>query len=338
MLKPPHFRKHALWLIASFVALLLTLPTSSATEVNRGLKVRRFEQNPIIRPDMLPGNDGNNINGPSLIRVPPWVASPLGRYYLYFAHHSGKYIRLAYANRLEGPWKIHAPGVLHLTNAPACRGHIASPEVLVDEARRELRMYFHGPAQAVSGQKTFVATGPDGLRFTPRDEVLGLFYFRVFPFRNEWYALAKGGVLYRSRNGLAGFERGHNPFPGGDLRTGDLNEPGPRHVALLPEADTLWVYYTNIGDAPERILRARMTLQADWREWRAVNPEEVLRPELPWEGANLPVRTSTAGAARGPEHALRDPAIFVDDDGRTYLLYSVAGESGIAIAELINHK
>jgi hypothetical protein len=31
---------------------------------------------------------------------------------------------------------------------------------------------------------------------------------------------------------------------------------------------------------------------------------------------------------------LRDPAIFEDDDGRTYLLYSVAGESGIAIAEL----
>ncbi len=338
MLKPPHFRKHALWLIASFVALLLTLPTTSATEVTSGLKIRRFEQNPIIRPEMLPGNDGNNINGPSLIRVPPWVASPLGRYYLYFAHHNGKYIRLAYANRLEGPWTIHAPGVLHLTNTPACRGHIASPEVLVDEARREFRLYFHGPAQAVSGQKTFVATGPDGLQFTPRDEVLGSFYFRVFPFRNEWYALAKGGVLYRSRNGLAGFERGHNPFPGGDRRTGDLNEPGPRHVALLPEADGLWVYYTNIGDAPERILRARMTLQTDWREWRAVNPEEVMRPELPWEGANLPLRASTAGAARGPEHALRDPAIFVDDDGRTYLLYSVAGESGIAIAELINHK
>jgi hypothetical protein len=30
---------------------------------------------------------------------------------------------------------------------------------------------------------------------------------------------------------------------------------------------------------------------------------------------------------------LRDPAIF-EEDGRTYLLYAVAGESGIAIAEL----
>ena len=29
-------------------------------------------QNPIIRPEMLPGSDGDNINGPSLIRVPDW--------------------------------------------------------------------------------------------------------------------------------------------------------------------------------------------------------------------------------------------------------------------------
>jgi hypothetical protein len=38
---------------------------------------------PIITPDMLPGDDGANINGPSLIKVPPWIHSPLGRYYLY---------------------------------------------------------------------------------------------------------------------------------------------------------------------------------------------------------------------------------------------------------------
>jgi hypothetical protein len=30
---------------------------------------------------------------------------------------------------------------------------------------------------------------------------------------------------------------------------------------------------------------------------------------------------------------LRDPALF-EEEGRTYLLYSVAGESGIAIAEI----
>jgi hypothetical protein len=46
------------------------------------VRVRRFAENPIIRPAMLPGRDGDNINGPSLIRVPDWVRKPLGRYYL----------------------------------------------------------------------------------------------------------------------------------------------------------------------------------------------------------------------------------------------------------------
>jgi len=297
-------------------------------------EVRRLPGNPMIRPDMLPGPDGRNINGPSLIRVPDWVPSPLGRYYLYFAHHQGQYIRLAFADRLEGPWKIYRPGVLHLTNVPACRGHIASPDVVVDEERRQIRLYFHGPARAVSGQKSFVALSQDGLHFTPRDDVLGLFYFRVFRHAGWWYAMAKGGVLHRSPDGLTPFEQGHNPFPGGALRTGDLNEPGPRHVALHPQGETLWIYYSNIGDAPERILRARLRLSSDWRDWRAEEPAEVLRPEYPWEGADLPVKPSDAGASPGREHALRDPAIFVDADGRAYLLYSVAGESGIAIAEL----
>jgi len=326
------------WFRALYLLTLL-LPTASfATGQRESLDVRRLPNNPIIRPGMLAGADGNSINGPSLLRVPSWVEALLGRYYLYFADHNGQYIRLAYADELEGPWRIHLPGPLHLSNAPACRGRIASPDVVVDESRREIRMYFHGPARAVSGQMTFVATSKDGLDFTAREEIIGLFYFRVSPHGGEWYALAKGGVLHRSMDGLTAFERGRNPFPGGDLRTGDLNEPGPRHVALLKQDDTLWVYYSSIGDAPERILRSRMTLTPDWREWRAVDPVEVLRPEHAWEGADLPIKPSAAGAARGREHALRDPAIFVDSDGRTYLLYSVGGESGIAMAELIPGK
>ena len=62
--------------------------------------------------------------------------------------------------------------------------------------------------------------------------------------------------------------------------------------------------------------------------------EDVLRPERDWEGAKLPITASKAGAVKGRQHALRDPGIFVDTDGRRYLLYSVAGESGLAIAEL----
>lgn len=318
--------------IAYLVILAFLIHAVAASE----LTVRRLPGNPIIRPEMLRGTEGANINGPSLIRAPDWLPNRLGTYYLYFAHHNGKHIRLAYADRLEGPWRIHEPGTLHLKEVPACTGHIASPDVHVDDARREVRLYFHGPVKGGGGQKSFVAISKDGVRFQAGDEALGLFYFRVFQHNDWWYALAKGGVLYRSKDGLRHFERGHNPFPGGEQRTGDLNEPGPRHVALHKVGNVLWVYYSSIGDAPERILRSRLDLTPDWQKWKAVAPTEVLRPEYDWEGADLPVKPSKAGAVKGREHALRDPGVFVDADRRVYLLYSVAGESGLAIAEIIN--
>ena len=296
--------------------------------------VRRFDENPIIRPEMLPGHDGGNINGPSLIRVPDWIKDPLGRYYLYFAHHGGKYIRLAYANDLAGPWKIYEPGTLKLDEAPGAKGHIASPDVIVDHDRQQIRMYFHGPAKASSGQKTFLALSKDGLTFEASDEILGIFYWRVFEWNRFWYGMAKGGKLYRSRDGLTNFEEGPNPFPGSDARDEAYNNAGPRHVAVHRAGDILWVYYTSIGDAPERIFRVSMKLAGDWNDWRVTEPVEVLRPEMDYEGASLPLQKSRAGAAKQPENALRDPAIFEDTDGKLYLLYSVAGESGIAIAQI----
>ena len=36
------------------------------------------------------------------------------RYYLYFAHHKGSYIRLAFADAVAGPWTVYEPGVLSL--------------------------------------------------------------------------------------------------------------------------------------------------------------------------------------------------------------------------------
>lgn len=308
--------------------------TALCTGDDRFTVARRLPGSPIIRPESLPGDDGGNINGPSLIRAPSWLTNRLGNYYLYFAHHNGKYIRLAFADRLEGPWTVYAPGTLHLQDAPACTGHIASPDVHVDDARREIRMYFHGPAKSGGGQKSFVAVSGDGLHFKASDEALGRFYFRVFRWHDAWFAMAKGGFLYRSDNGLTRFVPGPNPFPDGSTRDENANTPGPRHVALHRVGDELRVYYSNIGDAPERIVRRRIQLTSDWRTWKTGPEEQVLRPATDAEGANLPLRPSVAGAMKGHENALRDPAIFEDADGRVYLLYSVAGEAGIGIAEL----
>ncbi len=68
-------------------------------------------------------------------------------------------------------------------------------------------------------------------------------------------------------------------------------------------------------------------------QWTASAPVEVLRAERVWEGGHLPVEPSQRGAIDVPVNQLRDPAIY-EEDGRTYLLYAVAGERGIAIAEV----
>ena len=316
-------------LILAVVALLLDAGGDAQAAM-----AQRLRGNPIIRPEMLPGIGGGNINGPSLIRAPSWLTNRLGNYYLYFAHHNGKYIRLAYADSLEGPWRIYQPGTLHLKDAPGCTGHIASPDVHVDDQRQKIRMYFHGPAKRGGGQKSFVAMSDDGVRFTASDEVLGPFYFRVFHWQDVWFAMAKGGSLHRSVDGISKFVAGPNPFPETASRDEAANTPGPRHVALHRVGNELRVYYSNIGDAPERILLRRLQMTGDWQTWKASPPEEVLQPETDYEGVALPMKKSVAGAMRGREHALRDPGIFVDSDNRVYLLYSIAGESGIGIAEL----
>lgn len=320
-------------------------------------RVQRLGSGLIIRPHMDP-RMGANVQGPSLIRVPEWVKQPLGRYYLYFADHSGSYIRLAHADAVPGPYRMHTPGALSLERslypaAPARRPadaapppelpgiapagtpdipspedeattpHIASPDVHVDHANRRIVMYFHGLA-AYRTQATRVALSVDGIDFAPLPELLGPSYFRAFRHGGATYALAMPGIMYRSADGLSTFVRGPDVF----------GEPLQRHTALLTRGDTLFVFWTRVGDAPERILVSGIDLSGDWRGWRARGAGELLRPGHDFEGARLPVEPSWRGAINRPVNQLRDPAIF-EEDGRTYLLYAVQGEGGIAIAELL---
>jgi hypothetical protein len=283
------------------------------------MKIVRFQRNPIITPHM-DDRMGSNINGPSLIRAPAWVENPLGRYYLYFAHHHGKYIRLAYAEALEGPWTTYAAGTLKLEDA-FCINHLASPDVHVDEEKRVIRMYYHGPVSE-GGQRTRVAISKDGMQFKAFPEVLGVSYFRVFRWGGYYYALGMPGIFYRSITGLSSFVRGPTLF------TQDM-----RHSALKVDGNTLSVFYSRVHDCPERILRSTIELQPDWMTWQESAAKTVLEPEREYEGGGLPLEPSVRGWARDQVRQLRDPAIF-REDGRTYLLYAVAGEPGIAIAEV----
>jgi hypothetical protein len=296
--------------------------------------VTRFAHNPIITPEMGSRN-GSNINGPSLIRAPEWLPNRLGRYYLYFGHHQGEFIRLAYADDLAGPWTIHAPGTLRLEQTP-CHGHIASPDVHVDEVNRRIVMYYHGPALSaedqerdpltkrypfLGGQRTFVATSIDGIHFESETEVLGPSYFRVFRYGGWVYALGMPGIFFRSQDGFTDFEMGPVVF-----------SRDQRHTAVHVDGHKLTVFYSIAGDCPEHIVASTIDLRPDWMAWQATAPVSVLQPEELYEGADLPLVPSQRGAIHERARQLRDPAIFAED-GRTYLLYSVAGESGIAIAQ-----
>jgi hypothetical protein len=285
---------------------------------------------------MLPGADGGNINGPSLIRTPKWLPGRLGAYYLYFAHHTGTYIRLAYADRLEGPWTIHEPGTLRLADAPMCRGHIASPDVHVDGRRRRLLMYFHGPIRKADGvgQRSFAAVSRDGLTFKARAPVLSGPYLRMMRHAGGWLGIDQDGNVHRSPDGLSGFVRRERPlrFAFADVKA--THAITLRHLAMHRVGDTLHVYYTRRGDAPERIWRGTIDLTPDWDDWEMRDERVVLTAELPFEGGELPVATSREGIARGLLNELRDPAVFASGK-RTYLLYAVAGEAGIAIARVI---
>jgi hypothetical protein len=325
-------------------------------------EVRRPLDEPIIGPESSP-EIGTNIQGPSVIEAPQWLADPLGRYLMYFADHKGTYIRLAAADSPEGPWRVHPEGSLQLaesgflTEDPELSDdrfvaievgyrkalgdaqmpydvredlitpHVASPDVHVDDEQQEIRMYFHGLA-GLADQQTRLAVSTDGRSFRAEPELLGPSYFRVFRHAGWWYALAMPGRLFRSVDGRTGFVEGPRLF-----------DNTMRHCALRVVDDApqarLEVFWTRVGDAPERVLFSTVLLDDDWQRWQVQDGQglEMLRPQRRWEGADLALEPSRRGPVNWPVNQLRDPALL-EADGRTLLYYAVAGESGIGMVEL----
>ena len=322
---------------AAFIAMVML--ANSAVSVSADAPempdITRLGGGPIIVPDM-DNTMGSNIQGPSLIRVPDWVDDPLGKYYLYFADHRGTYIRLAYADELTGPWHMHETGSLQLeqshfpTTCPPCSlaqgrsaalyAHIASPDVHIDNENQQIIMYIHG--RDVGQQITRAAVSKDGLHFEGRPENLGRPYFRVIEHGAYHYAMSMPGYLYRSSDGLTNFQEGPRFF-----------NDNMRHSALLIRNNKLHVFWTQAGHVPERIFMSTIEMTGDWMDWTESEPIEVLRPQTQWEGASLELAPSRRGHIDERVNQLRDPAIF-EEDGNIYLLYSIAGEHGIAIAKV----
>jgi hypothetical protein len=223
--------------------------------------------------------------------------------------------------------------------------HVASPEIYVDAGRQRILMWFHGwwtegrqwpssPDQARTwarrhgyGQFTQVAESIDGLHFKVHAPIIRASYIRVFPHAGVLYGMARLGRLLRTNDATSTWELGPNPFRGGAYAD------RVRHVAVARRGQTLYVFFTAIGDAPERIMVSTMELTRDWSTWRATTPVEVLRPETTYECANLSNAPSEAGDVKGRVRQMRDPFVL-DEGSKWYLFYTVCGEQGIAAAEL----
>ena len=284
---------------------------------------------------------GNNINGPSLIQAPNWLPNCLGRYYLYFGHHFGQNIRMAFSNNLTGPWNIYKGGVLHLKETPFTNErpnakqpqwateegvdglypHIASPDVHINTREKSLEMFFHG-LDHDGEQRSLHALSNDGLTWWVQSQRIKQTYLRVFRYKNIKYALGWGGQILR-QNSDGTFELG--PWSFGDQ--------GHRHASALVQGDKLHVVWTRIGDAPEQILYSSIDISLPWRDWYATEGQVILKPKFDWEGANLPISNSTVGGLTKQEHALRDPFLFEQNE-EIYMLYAGGGETCIGIAKL----
>ena len=100
---------------AMVLAYLSLAPSAILAQADRGgVGVERLLDRPIITPDLHP-SIGPNIQGPSLIKVPDWVAGRLGVTYLLFADHKGRYIRLPM------PMSCSVPGAFIFRQPSACR-------------------------------------------------------------------------------------------------------------------------------------------------------------------------------------------------------------------------
>ncbi len=342
--------------------------------------------------------EGDNINGPTLVCLPEWLRKRLSdtpleaaRYFLYFSHHKGAYIRMAWSETIEGPYHLYQTGTavpegrrgvldigpereIRFDNGLRFFGHVASPRILFDHERERVILFFHAAtddhdkfSESNICQRTFVAFSANGLDFNGdvQSYILALPYFDPFFMDGQLFGIAGMGMFCEPRNPEAPFAPPLDMKPYEELwiRTNSdnwdhpfqrqierLKSEGklpehlfrPRHYCVRQKNDRLECYYSRVGDAPERIVMSILEPYEDNKknlrplvEWEPkASAQDVLRPEESWEGVDFPIAPSEGGKCSGSVCQLRDPFVFEDNNGRSYLLYTGQGEAAIGLAEM----
>lgn len=300
------------------------------------MKIKKIIKKKLIishKQDLL--KSWKNINGPVCFKIPSWVKNPIGKFYLIFADHKGEYLRLAYSNNINSKWKISKHKILQLTKSnKIIYDHIASPEIYLDTLNKEIILYFHSRSKRLGREQvTFVATSKNGINYKLKHlNPIAPFYFRIFKHKNFYYGLTKGGDLFKSKCKFRKFKFQKNIF--NKYEDKYHNKRGSiRHLCLLKREEYLEVFFTKIGDKPERIYRGILKLLYNQKNWKITNIEEILRPTKVYEGSKIKLEKSEPGPSKKIENAVRDPYIL-NDNNKTYLFYSIKGEKGIALAKI----
>jgi len=141
-------------------------------------------------------------------------------------------------------------------------------------------------------------------------------YLRMFNRGDHFYGMARLGQLLRAKDPSSNFELGPNPFQDGPCANSVL------HVALLAYENYMDVFFSAIGDAPEKILHTTVLMIGDGTQWRATAYQEVLTPQTKYGCPEMPAAPSQTGEIHGPAKQLRDPALFLEG-GKIYPHISV---------------
>ena len=146
------------------------------------------------------------IGTPALHQHDLIKVDPSANFYLYYAAHRGRCIKMAWASHLEGPWHdynnpsfAYGCGVMPLPErrrkGRGGRGtfgwdHVSAPHVLFNSKHQRFVMFFHGRHGGSGGHNSFIASSSDGINFSG-----------IYDIANRSLMLGQGTATTRTNNG-----------------------------------------------------------------------------------------------------------------------------------------
>lgn len=320
---------------------------------------------PLLNPRASMDRFGS-VNSPMPVKIRAWMSKSLQThsYVLYFSSHidvpkvTENVSLLVATEAITGPWMQSVGTQLKFSDIPCKSFH--SPSVAVDDRVEVLHMFVHGhKCKNVKGsQPTLAFSSRDALNWkfaAQLDDTLKNVFYLTPPTAQHpdgfYYSVAKtqesrtgSGVLCRSLHLEGPFE------------VGPVVSQGMRHADVqLVKNRYLFIFFTLIGDEPERILLGTIdTFQGalNWMDWRLLPGPTIFEPTATSggpDGLDVRIRTersdailpSRPGPSSGDDGGTRDPRFISSLSSGTksfgdilsgYLFFAAHGETIISVA------